>query len=202
MGGGRVKNVQKKSDIIFFQFYFNSFSILCQVYFNSFSILCQFYFNGEAMATLLSATYFIYNDWYVFLSGNLLTIIVIFWIEKGPSTIPGANYGSYFLCWILGVVPFNMWLISSWEENNCCYKLSYWQSDNFDHFEWNRCHFLPSHIWGLRLKTFQSGSKIFTYGSIMFALRVWVGFGSSWKGGPLHENCSFLSISTWFQLHD
>ena len=24
----------------------------------------------------------------------------------------------------LGVVPFNMWPISSWEENNCCYKLS------------------------------------------------------------------------------
>ena len=30
----------------------------------------------------------------------------------------------HFLCWILGVVPFNMWPISSWEENNCCYKLS------------------------------------------------------------------------------
>ena len=25
----------------------------------------------------------------------------------------------HFLCWILGVVPFNTWLISSWEENNC-----------------------------------------------------------------------------------
>ena len=33
-------------------------------------------------------------------------------------------FGPHFLCWISGVVPFNMWLISSWEENKCCYKLS------------------------------------------------------------------------------
>ena len=39
------------------------------------------------------------------------------------------------------------------------------------------------------------------YGSIMFALWVWVDFGASWKGGPLCENCSFLSIPTSFQLH-
>ena len=32
--------------------------------------------------------------------------------------------GPHFLCWISEVVSFNMWLISSWEENNCCYKLS------------------------------------------------------------------------------
>ena len=31
---------------------------------------------------------------------------------------------SSFLCWISGVVPFNTRLISSWEENNYCYKLS------------------------------------------------------------------------------
>ena len=31
--------------------------------------------------------------------------------------------GPHFLCWISGVVPFNTKLISSWEENNCCYKL-------------------------------------------------------------------------------
>ena len=29
-----------------------------------------------------------------------------------------------FGLWISGVVPFNMWLISSWDKNNCCYKLS------------------------------------------------------------------------------
>ena len=28
------------------------------------------------------------------------------------------------LCWFLAVGPFNTWLISSWEENKCCYKLS------------------------------------------------------------------------------
>ena len=32
-------------------------------------------------------------------------------------------WGPHFLCWILGVVSFNTWLISSWEENKCCYKL-------------------------------------------------------------------------------
>ena len=61
-------------------------------------------------------------------------------------------YSPHFLCWISGVVPFNSWLISSWEENNCSYKLSNWQTDkmttiftqkyNFEHFEWNRCHFV------------------------------------------------------------
>ena len=29
----------------------------------------------------------------------------------------------HFLCWISGVVPFNAWLISTWEENECCYEL-------------------------------------------------------------------------------
>ena len=27
--------------------------------------------------------------------------------------------GPHLLCWISGVVPFNMWLISSWEEDKC-----------------------------------------------------------------------------------
>ena len=43
------------------------------------------------------------------------------------------NSGPHFLCWITGVVPFNTWLISCWEENNCCYKLSNWQNDNYFH---------------------------------------------------------------------
>ena len=34
------------------------------------------------------------------------------------------HLGPHFLCWISGVVPFNTWLISNWEDNNCCYKLS------------------------------------------------------------------------------
>ena len=37
---------------------------------------------------------------------------------------------SHFLCWISGLAPFNTWLISSWEKNNFCYKLSTWQNDN------------------------------------------------------------------------
>ena len=28
--------------------------------------------------------------------------------------------GPHFLCWISVVVPFNMWLISNSEDNNCC----------------------------------------------------------------------------------
>ena len=32
-----------------------------------------------------------------------------------------STFSSYdFLCWISGVVPSNMWLISNWEENNWC----------------------------------------------------------------------------------
>ena len=34
------------------------------------------------------------------------------------------HYGPHFLCWYSGVVSFNTWPISSWEENKCCYKLS------------------------------------------------------------------------------
>ena len=46
-----------------------------------------------------------------------------------------------FLCRILGVVPFNMWLTSRWEENNCCYKLSNWQNDNSFHSKWQLWQF-------------------------------------------------------------
>ena len=42
------------------------------------------------------------------------------------------DLGPHFLCWILVVVPFNIWHISSWEENNCCYKqLTKWQLFSF-----------------------------------------------------------------------
>ena len=33
-------------------------------------------------------------------------------------------YGPQILCWTSGIVSFTMWLISSWEENKYCYKLS------------------------------------------------------------------------------
>ena len=36
------------------------------------------------------------------------------YVDKGP----------LYLCWFLDVGPFNTWLISSWEENLCCYKLN------------------------------------------------------------------------------
>ena len=34
------------------------------------------------------------------------------------------RWGPHFLCWISGVVQFNRWLFSNWEENKCRYKLS------------------------------------------------------------------------------
>ena len=39
------------------------------------------------------------------------------------------HLGPHFLYLVLGVVPFNTWLISSWEESHWCYKLSNWQCD-------------------------------------------------------------------------
>ena len=47
-------------------------------------------------------------------------------IDKDKNNFVKVILGPHFLCWILGVVPFNTWLISWWEENNCCYKLSNW----------------------------------------------------------------------------
>ena len=44
--------------------------------------------------------------------------------------------GPHFPCWVLGVVLFNTWLISSWDKNKCCYKLSNWQNDNYLHSKW------------------------------------------------------------------
>ena len=44
--------------------------------------------------------------------------------------------GSYLLCWISRFVPFNTCLISIWEENNYCYKLSNGQNDNYFHSKW------------------------------------------------------------------
>ena len=72
----------------------------------------------------------------IFFTANLL------WLH-------GWFLGFHFLCWILGVVPFNMWLISSWEENKYCYKLSkmtpiFTQNDNLNtsrpDYEWNKCY--------------------------------------------------------------
>ena len=31
---------------------------------------------------------------------------------------------------------FNTWIISGWEENNCCDKPSKWQNDNYFHSKW------------------------------------------------------------------
>ena len=58
---------------------------------------------------------------------------------------------------MLNFWSFNTWLISSWEENNCCYKLSNWkwqlfslkiQNDNFNHFEFHppKVSSTPSHL--------------------------------------------------------
>ena len=67
-------------------------------------------------------------------------------------------YGLLHLCWCFAVGPFSTWLISSSEENKCCYKLSNWQNENYFHskwqlrtfWEWNRCHFV--HLFSSQLE--------------------------------------------------
>ena len=66
-----------------------------------------------------------------------------------PNSSDGSRFGDgsgpHFLCWISGVVPFNTWLISSWEENKCCYKLSNWQNDNNFYLKWQLRHHFEFH---------------------------------------------------------
>ena len=45
------------------------------------------------------------------------------WVMHTNKLIKPTNVGSHFLGWIFGVVPFNTWLISGWEENKYCCKL-------------------------------------------------------------------------------
>ena len=49
--------------------------------------------------------------------------------------------GPHFLCWHFGVVPFNTWLISSWEETKCCYKLSKCSKWHLFHSNWSKLSF-------------------------------------------------------------
>ena len=51
------------------------------------------------------------------------------------------NIGPNFLCWISGVVPFNLWLISSWEKIKCCYKLSKCTKWHLFHSKWLKLSF-------------------------------------------------------------
>ena len=43
-------------------------------------------------------------------------------------------FNIHFLCWILGTVPFNTWLILSWTTDKMT--LIFTQSDNIDHIVW------------------------------------------------------------------
>ena len=49
--------------------------------------------------------------------------------------------GFHFMCWMSGVVQFNNWLISSWEENKCCYKLSKCIKWHLFHSKWLKLSF-------------------------------------------------------------
>ena len=49
--------------------------------------------------------------------------------------------GPHFLCLISGVFLFNTWLISSWEENKCCYKLSKCTKWHLFHSKWSELSF-------------------------------------------------------------
>ena len=53
---------------------------------------------------------------------------------------------------------------------------------------------IDTHLFELETAVFDT--RIFeAYGPIMFALRVGVGFGASWRGGILSESCSFVNSS-------
>ena len=73
-------------------------------------------------------------------------IILTFQLQDGDFALKSAftikispfmeKLGPHFLCWILGVVSFNTWLISSWEENKCCYKLRKYTKWHLFHSKW------------------------------------------------------------------
>ena len=74
-----------------------------------------------------------------------------FWAAKWNTTCLSTLFGlptpmvvlePLFLCWFLGVVPFNMWPISSCEENKCCYKLSKCTKWHRKKVSENSCHFV------------------------------------------------------------
>ena len=46
------------------------------------------------------------------------------WCKKKVLALLWSSLSLPSLPFISGVVPFNTWLISSWEANKCCYKLS------------------------------------------------------------------------------
>ena len=67
-------------------------------------------------------------------SGNLHKLFHHFFIwtfnDRVKGHPKGHDYGHHFLCWLSGVVPFNTWLISSWEEKKLLLKadqLTKWQ---------------------------------------------------------------------------
>ena len=63
---------------------------------------------------------------------RVFSVNILSRIRKHPFISPICAYGPHFLSWISGVVPFNTWLISSWEKK-CCSKLS----------KCTKCHLFP-----------------------------------------------------------
>ena len=51
------------------------------------------------------------------------------------------TYSSSFSVLNFGVVPFNKWLILSWEENKCCYKLNKCTKWLLFHWKWLKLSF-------------------------------------------------------------
>ena len=58
------------------------------------------------------------------------------------------EYGCLHLCWFMSVGCWITWLISSWEEKNCCQSRANFKNDNYFHSSWqllkfvseNNCH--------------------------------------------------------------
>ena len=66
------------------------------------------------------------NMWVVKQNKNMKNVQLVTTLRTGP----------HFLCWTSKVLLFNTWLMSNWEENNCCYKRSNCQNDNSFHSKW------------------------------------------------------------------
>ena len=127
---------------------FKEFSLILQALWKSFPKLTwtpwtDFWSTLSTQLQPLSWTH-----WTIWVSR--LEILEIFYLQIS-STLPMLKWITHivflnskhyrFLGLILGVVPFNTWLIWSWEENKFCYKLSKCTKWHIFHSNWSKLSF-------------------------------------------------------------
>ena len=101
----------------------------------------------QKIECLLNKTKCFKHPFFQFYQSKLNATQKVIMITKHSSTLhcsTGTNQsklGPRFLCWILGVVPYNTWLISSWEENKCSYKLRKCTKWHLFHSKWLKLSF-------------------------------------------------------------